>query len=65
MNPHPDKPTDAERDDSAKRTPAADVQPEDAGTDASAEPDARPTGGGTPAESAMKQEQKTDAERRR
>lgn len=54
-----------DRDDSHKSTPAADMQAEDAHTDDQAERDARATAGGTPAEKAMKQEQKTDAERRR
>jgi hypothetical protein len=48
------------RNDSAKKTPAADMQPDDTGSEASA-------GGtdSTKAESVMKQEHKTDAERRK
>jgi hypothetical protein len=75
MNANTDKPSGAgnagragradDRDDSQKSTPAADMQPEDAHTEAAAERDARATAGGTPAEQAMKQEQKTDAERQR
>lgn len=75
MNPNQDKPSGTaggdrparadDRDDSSKATPATDLQPDDAGTEASADPDARGTAGGTPAESAMKQQSKTDAERNR
>jgi hypothetical protein len=67
----PDRPTPGaskdRRDDSEKTTPAADMQPEDAGTDASAQPDDAQGGdaaGSTPAGKAMKQQSKTDAERR-
>ncbi len=52
-----------DRDDSRKKTPASDMQAEDAGTDASTPDDAGDSGGGTPAESAMKQQSKTDAGR--
>lgn len=69
MNSETDKPSRADqadhRDDSRKSTPAADMQAEDAHTEASAEGDARSTGGATPAERAMKQEHKTEAERGR
>ena len=64
--PVPDPPKDR-RNDSEKTTPAADMQPDDAGTDASAQPDPGSDpdrAGGTPAEKAMKQQSKTDAERR-
>lgn len=69
MNSNPDKsdrPGNSPREQAAraddqgdrtKSTPATDMQREDVGTDASTE-------GGTPAESAMKQQSKTDAERR-
>ncbi len=52
------------RDDSEKTTPATDMQAEDAGTDASEQPDAPGAVGSTPAEKAMKQQSKTDEERR-
>lgn len=54
----------ARADDGADRTkvtPATDMQPEDVGTDASGDVDSAATG--TPAESVMKQQSKTDAER--
>ncbi|TFY96857.1 hypothetical protein [Ramlibacter rhizophilus] len=54
-----------DRQDRTKSTPSTDMQPEDAGTDASAPPEGHATGGSTPAENAMKQQSKTDAERRR
>ena len=72
MNPDPDRPSagreSRQRDDSRRTTPAADMQPEDAssedtGRQESAHPDARESGGGTPADAAMKQQQKTDAGR--
>ncbi|MEJ7929699.1 hypothetical protein WG922_06915 [Ramlibacter sp. AN1015] len=72
MNQNADKPDAAgdreraeQREGDAKKTPSSDMQPDDAGTEASAEPDARATAGGTPAESVMKQQSKTDAERNR
>jgi hypothetical protein len=52
-----------DRDDSRKKTPASDMQADDAGTEASAPEDARDSAGGTPADSAMKQQSKTDAGR--
>lgn len=73
MNPDRERPSagsesSRQRDDSRRTTPAADMQPEDAGTEASgtedsAHPDARDSGGGAPADAAMKQQQKTDAGR--
>jgi len=60
---NPDKPTGADdRDDSSKKTPNSDMQAEEQTTEDSAQEDARATAGGTPAESAMKQQSKTDAE---
>jgi hypothetical protein len=56
------KPAAESRDDSRKKTPAADMQPEDA-TEDDAQADARDTGGGTPVDSAMKQQSKTGAGR--
>jgi hypothetical protein len=72
MNPDRERPSAAgeprQRDDSRRTTPAADMQPEDAGTEESgtedhARADTRDSGGGTPADKAMKQQQKTDAGR--
>jgi hypothetical protein len=57
MQPDP-KPGRDERQEQPARTPNADMQADDAGT-----PDSQPgEAGGTAAESAMKQEHKTDAE---
>jgi len=64
--PLPQASTDR-RDDSDKTTPAADMQAEDAAADDCATPDAGKNAdppGGTPAGRAMKQQSKTDAERR-
>jgi hypothetical protein len=49
---------EANREAPAKRTPGTDMQPEDAGTPESGQPEGR----GTPAEPAMKQTSKTDSE---
>ncbi|AEG92387.1 hypothetical protein [Ramlibacter tataouinensis] len=60
-----------DRDDSSRKTPNTDMQAEDVTTEDSAKGDkredrpagdARATAGGTPAEDAMKQTSKTDAE---
>ena len=72
MNPGRERPSAGgeprQRDDSRRTTPAGDMQPGDAGTEGcgtedSPHPDARDSGGGTRADAAKKQQQKTDAGR--
>ena len=60
----PKPPRADDRDDSSKRTPNADMQADEQTTGESAEDDNGGTAGGTPAERAMKQLSKTDAQGR-